>query len=124
MAPEYLAHGQLTEKACVYNFGVLSLEIIMGKQNNQIFRQHSISCKLQTLPCLCLLEPPLVSYRFVSLSLTKQTWKHFQLGTPEEIYDPNLMLHNRDCGGNTRNKVARVVQIELLCTQKIPSLRP
>ncbi|XLS44768.1 hypothetical protein HN51_001633, partial [Arachis hypogaea] len=27
MAPEYLAHGQLTEKADVYSFGVLVLEI-------------------------------------------------------------------------------------------------
>lgn len=35
MAPEYLAHGQLTEKADVYSFGVLLLEIISGRQNNR-----------------------------------------------------------------------------------------
>jgi serine/threonine protein kinase len=35
MAPEYLAHGQLTEKVDVYSFGVLVLEILTGRQNNR-----------------------------------------------------------------------------------------
>ncbi|XP_057481049.1 cysteine-rich receptor-like protein kinase 42 [Actinidia eriantha] len=34
MAPEYLLRGQLTEKADVYAFGVLALEIGCGKKNN------------------------------------------------------------------------------------------
>ncbi|CAN6453207.1 unnamed protein product [Victoria cruziana] len=32
MAPEYIIHGQLTEKADVYSFGVLVLEIVTGLQ--------------------------------------------------------------------------------------------
>lgn len=40
MAPEYLVRGQLTEKADVYSFGVLVLEIICGKKNN-VFMQES-----------------------------------------------------------------------------------
>ena len=35
MAPEYIAHGQLTEKADVYSFGILLLEIVTGRQNNR-----------------------------------------------------------------------------------------
>ncbi|PIN02881.1 Serine/threonine protein kinase [Handroanthus impetiginosus] len=35
MAPEYLAHGRLTEKVDVYGFGVLLLEIVTGSQNNR-----------------------------------------------------------------------------------------
>lgn len=35
MAPEYIAHGQLTEKADVYSFGVLMIEIVTGISNNR-----------------------------------------------------------------------------------------
>ncbi|KAG7980124.1 hypothetical protein I3843_05G166000 [Carya illinoinensis] len=99
MAPEYLAHGQLTEKADVYSFGVLVLEIVTGKQNNR-------SKNLE-----------------YSDSLVTITWKHFQSGTVERLYDPNLMLHNHH-NSNIKNEVLRVVHIGLLCTQEIQSLRP
>lgn len=35
MAPEYLIHGQLTEKADVYSFGVLLLEMVTGIRINK-----------------------------------------------------------------------------------------
>ncbi|CAN6548911.1 unnamed protein product [Malus baccata var. baccata] len=98
MAPEYLAHGQLTEKADVYSFGVLILEIITGRQNNR-----STSAEY-------------------SDGIVIITWKHFQAGTVEELYDPNLMLQNFH--DNFKDEIFRVVQIGLLCTQESPSLRP
>ena len=54
---------------------------------------------------------------------TKQAWKHFRSGTVEQLYDPNLFLHNHP-NGNVKNEILRVVHIGLLCTQKIQSLRP
>ena len=33
LAPEYLMWGQLSEKADIYSFGVLLLEIVSGRQN-------------------------------------------------------------------------------------------
>jgi serine/threonine protein kinase len=33
LAPEYATRGQLTEKADVYSFGVLVLEIMSGRKN-------------------------------------------------------------------------------------------
>jgi len=33
MAPEYAMHGYLTDKADVYSFGIVALEIISGKSN-------------------------------------------------------------------------------------------
>jgi len=32
MAPEYIVRGKLTEKADVYSFGVLVIEIVSGKK--------------------------------------------------------------------------------------------
>ncbi|GLT50373.1 hypothetical protein SLA2020_238630 [Shorea laevis] len=99
MAPEYLAHGQLTEKADVYSFGVVLLEIVTGKQNN---RSKALE---------------------YTDSLVTITWKHFQSGTVEELCDPNLMLHSCH-NGNAKNEALRVVHIGLLCTQESPNLRP
>ena len=36
MAPEYALRGQLTEKADVFSFGVLVLEVISGRKNNNL----------------------------------------------------------------------------------------
>ncbi|KAA8533177.1 hypothetical protein F0562_033290 [Nyssa sinensis] len=56
-------------------------------------------------------------------SIVTIAWKHFQLGTLEEFFDPNLMLHNYH-DSSMKNDVLRVVHIGLLCTQEAQSLRP
>lgn len=64
MAPEYLVKGQLTEKADVYSFGVLVLEIISGRKNNAfvedngsllqtVWRLYKTECLTESVdPCL------------------------------------------------------------------------
>ena len=42
MAPEYVVLGKLTEKADVYSFGVLIMEIISGKKSKS-FVENSYS---------------------------------------------------------------------------------
>lgn len=43
MAPEYVVRGKLTEKADVYSFGVLVIEVVCGKRNNAFSQDsHSI----------------------------------------------------------------------------------
>ncbi|KAM4109785.1 hypothetical protein ACJW30_03G146000 [Castanea mollissima] len=42
IAPEYVIRGMLTEKADVYSFGALVIEVVSGKRNNTFF-QHSHS---------------------------------------------------------------------------------
>ncbi|XP_031132200.1 cysteine-rich receptor-like protein kinase 2 [Ipomoea triloba] len=99
MAPEYLANGQLTEKADIYSFGVLLLEIVTGRQNNRSKNTEYAD------------------------SIVNIAWMHFQEGTAEELFDPNLMLHNYD-DVSVKSEVLRVLQVGLLCIQEMPSLRP
>ncbi|KAL4574028.1 hypothetical protein LXL04_020850 [Taraxacum kok-saghyz] len=99
MAPEYLAHGQLTEKADVYSFGVLLLEIVSGTENN---RSNTIE---------------------YTDSIVSTAWKHFQEGTVDQIFDPNLLM---DIYPNTllKEEAIKVIHVGLLCAQEDPSLRP
>ncbi|KAM3251481.1 hypothetical protein P3L10_005551 [Capsicum annuum] len=77
-------------------FRVFVLEIVTGRQNSQ--RENA-------------------EYT-VSLLST-----HFQRGTVEEIFDPNLMLQNNHTI-NVKNEVMRFLHVGLLCAQEIPTLRP
>ena len=36
MAPEYAMRGQLTEKADVFSFGIVALELVSGRHNYNI----------------------------------------------------------------------------------------
>uniref|UniRef100_A0A803KPK6 Cysteine-rich receptor-like protein kinase 42 n=2 Tax=Chenopodium quinoa TaxID=63459 RepID=A0A803KPK6_CHEQI len=63
MAPEYLVRGQLTEKADVYSFGVIVLEIISSRKN--VFIQES-------------------------QSLLQSVWNLYRLGRHYECVDPYL----------------------------------
>ncbi|KAK9063457.1 hypothetical protein SSX86_017327 [Deinandra increscens subsp. villosa] len=99
MAPEYLALGQLTEKADVYSYGILLLEVVTGKQNNGSKNSE------------------------YSESLVTIAWRHFQEGTVEEILDPNLMF-NTYTNLNFKKEAIKVVHVGLLCTQEAPALRP
>ncbi|KAL9856962.1 putative cysteine-rich receptor-like protein kinase 1 RLK-Pelle-DLSV family [Arabidopsis thaliana] len=64
LAPEYLIKGQLTEKADVYAFGVLIIEIATGKKNNAFTQGTS--------------------------SVLYSVWEHFKANTLDRSIDPRL----------------------------------
>ncbi|KAK4376900.1 hypothetical protein RND71_003196 [Anisodus tanguticus] len=64
MAPEYIVRGILTEKADVYSFGVLVIEVVCGKKNNYVFQNTN--------------------------SLLQQLWNLYGIGKSCEAIDPLL----------------------------------
>ena len=56
IAPEYVIRGILTEKADVYSFGALVIEVVSGKRNNAFFQySHSIIQMVILFPLAFLL---------------------------------------------------------------------
>ncbi|KAI8556152.1 hypothetical protein RHMOL_Rhmol05G0229700 [Rhododendron molle] len=94
MSPEYAMHGQFSAKSDVFSFGVLVLEIISGKKNNNFYQSDGV--------------PDLLSF----------SWSLWREGTPLDLMDPTLK------GSHSRNEVTRCIHIALLCVQNDPDVRP
>lgn len=54
MAPEYALWGYLSDKADVYSFGIVVLEIVSGKNNNSYIPSNNCICLLDWVPFLLL----------------------------------------------------------------------
>ncbi|XP_077219236.1 cysteine-rich receptor-like protein kinase 2 [Tasmannia lanceolata] len=65
MAPEYVVHGQLTEKADIYSYGILVLEVVTGRKNGSQTTSEGHS-------------------------LMSQIWGHYTSKTLTEMLDPCL----------------------------------
>ncbi|XP_010528239.1 PREDICTED: cysteine-rich receptor-like protein kinase 42 [Tarenaya hassleriana] len=97
MAPEYVVRGQLTEKADVYSFGVLVLEIACGTRNS-------------------VFVPGLGS-------LLQRVWKLYTLNRLQEALHPCLkdeLLQTQE----TQAEAFTTLRVGLLCTQASATLRP
>ncbi|CAI0475649.1 unnamed protein product [Linum tenue] len=94
MAPEYALWGYLTYKADVYSFGVLTLEIVSGKNNNDFMPSNN---------CVCLLD-----------------WAcHLQQsGNVSPIIDQTLRSRVK------QEEAEIMIKVGLLCTNASSTLRP
>lgn len=93
-APEYAVQGQLTEKADIYSYGVVVLEIISGRK------------------CIDMKQPPHMQY------LVQWVWKLYETEEVLEMVDKNMG------DNYAKEEVLRMIQLGLLCTQASVTQRP
>ncbi|KAJ0965616.1 hypothetical protein J5N97_026754 [Dioscorea zingiberensis] len=94
-APEYAIRGELSEKADIYSFGVLVLELICCRKNTDL----TLSSEMQYLP--------------------EYAWKLYKRSRLIDMVDPKLQTD-----GFVESDVLLVCHIALLCLQPYPNLRP
>ncbi|KAH8944610.1 hypothetical protein BDL97_13G121200 [Sphagnum fallax] len=95
LAPEYILYGQLSDKADVYSFGVLLLETISGKKN----------------------QDPTPSE--VEVYLPRRAWKLYTENRLMDLVDPRLQFNNSEFF-----EVQRILETTILCVQISPEKRP
>ncbi|PWA36521.1 LRR-RLK [Artemisia annua] len=94
MAPEYAMRGYLTDKADVYSFGIVALEIVSGKSNTNYRPKEEF---------VYLLDWAYVLQEQENLL---------------ELVDPGLGSHY------SKEEAMRMLNIALICTNPSPTLRP
>ncbi|KAH8963422.1 hypothetical protein BDL97_04G009600 [Sphagnum fallax] len=95
LAPEYMLYGQLSNKADVYSFGVLLLETISGKKNQDPNQPED------------------------EVYLPIRAWKLLSKNSLMDLIDPRLQCSNIELF-----EVKRVLEIAILCVQTSAEKRP
>ncbi|XP_019434794.1 PREDICTED: cysteine-rich receptor-like protein kinase 3 [Lupinus angustifolius] len=95
-APEYAIHGQVSEKADIYSYGVVVLEIISGQKSTEVKLDENVH-----------------EY------LLQRTWKLYERGMHLELVDKDLESNEFDA-----EEVKKIIEIALLCTHASAAMRP
>ncbi|XP_027334625.1 cold-responsive protein kinase 1-like isoform X2 [Abrus precatorius] len=96
-APEYAIHGQLSEKADTYSYGIVVLEIISGQKSTNVKDDDEDGREY----------------------LLQRAWKVHERGMHLELVDKAIDPNEYDF-----EEVKKVIEIALLCTQASAATRP
>ncbi|KAM7478411.1 hypothetical protein LguiA_026624 [Lonicera macranthoides] len=95
-APEYAIRGELSEKADIYSFGVLVLEIMSCRKNTDL----SLTSEMQYLP--------------------EYAWKLYEKSCLLDLVDPRV----RKEAEFSEREALQAIHVALLCLQPLANLRP
>lgn len=95
VAPEYAMRGQLTEKADVFSFGVVVLEVVSGRKSLDSTRPLEDQYLLDWAKQLC------------------------SQGRMKELIDPELQVDNQ-----STEEIVMVIRVGLWCTREVAGMRP
>ncbi|KAK4484660.1 hypothetical protein RD792_007249 [Penstemon davidsonii] len=119
MAPEYAMRGYLTDKADVYSFGIVALEIVSGKSNTNYRPKEEFVYLLDWSTSLELVLH-ILTLDFVPLSFGQNVKAYVlqEQGNLLELVDPIL-------GSNySKEEAMLMLNLSLLCANISPTLRP
>ncbi|XP_022642677.1 cold-responsive protein kinase 1-like isoform X1 [Vigna radiata var. radiata] len=94
-APEYAMHGQLSEKADTYSYGIVVLEIVSGQKSTDMKNDED------------------------GEYLLRRAWKQHERGMYLDLVDKAIDPNEYDV-----EEVKKIIEIALLCTQASASTRP
>ncbi|KAH0654872.1 hypothetical protein KY290_030685 [Solanum tuberosum] len=94
-APEYAIRGELSEKADIYSYGVVVLEIINSRKNTDL----SLPSEMQYLP--------------------EYAWKLYERSRLIDLVDPKMLED-----GMAEKDVMQTIHVAFLCLQPQANLRP
>ncbi|KAF0905227.1 hypothetical protein E2562_003834 [Oryza meyeriana var. granulata] len=94
MAPEYMMRGNYSVKSDAFSFGVMVLEIVTGRKNNDFYNSHQSEDLLTTI------------------------WERWTAGTVMEMVDTTMN------GNISASDVQKCIHVALLCVQGNPADRP
>ncbi len=104
LAPEWLTGTPISDKADVYSYGMVLLEIVTGRKNCSL-QTHGLSSYSSSS------EPRLIYFPLIALQMHER--RRYM-----EVADPRLE------GGVTSEEVEKLVRIALCCVHQDPTLRP
>ncbi|CAA7041723.1 unnamed protein product [Microthlaspi erraticum] len=113
LAPEWITNAAISEKADVYSYGMVLLELVSGRKNCS-FRSRSNSVaeeNQQNSSSTTTTSSGLVYFPLYALDMHEQ-------GRYMELADPRLE------GRVTSQEVGKLVRIALCCVHEEPALRP